>query len=78
MTAEELILNVLRRVDFNQERINLPLLVQNMEKLLIRKSLEFTEWRTLRAANLLGIQRTTMHEKAKKLGVKKPPELIDW
>ena len=49
------------------EEVDLPRYVQNIERTLIRRSLERTGGNKLRAARLLGIKRTTLIEKAKRL-----------
>ncbi len=50
-----------------EEGISLNTIIKNIERDLILKSLEKTSWNKQKAANLLGIKRTTLIEKLKKL-----------
>jgi sigma-54 dependent transcriptional regulator, flagellar regulatory protein len=54
------------KTDIPAEGVSLNDLVSNMEKSLILKSLEKTNWNKQQAARLLGIKRTTLIEKMKK------------
>jgi len=49
------------------EGISLNSIIKSIERDLILKSLEKTDWNKQKAANLLGIKRTTLIEKLKKL-----------
>jgi len=66
-------------MDFNipDDGIDINLLVENMEKNLILKALEKTGGVKNRAAKLLGLNRTTLIEKMKKMGVKLQKTVID-
>lgn len=66
-------------MDFNipNDGIDINLLVENMEKNLILKALEKTGGVKNRAAKLLGLNRTTLIEKMKKMGVKLQKTVID-
>ena len=52
-----------------QSKINLSAEVQRFELGLIRWALIRTEWRQRRAADILGIKPTTLHEKMKRYGL---------
>ena len=52
-----------------QSKIDLSAEVQRFELGLIRWALIRTEWRQRRAADILGIKPTTLHEKMKRYGL---------
>jgi transcriptional regulator of acetoin/glycerol metabolism len=43
------------------------------EKVLILATVEYTAWRIVRAASMLGIDRSTLYAKLKLYGIEKPP-----
>ena len=54
-------------IDFNQRDINLQTAVGSLEKTLILKALNQTNWNRSKAATLLGISRRALYRKTKKL-----------
>ena len=59
-------------VGIPEEGINLKKTVEEFEKELLLEALEKTGWVKNKAANLLGLNRTTLVEKLKKLKIPKP------
>jgi DNA-binding NtrC family response regulator len=59
-------------IDFPQEGLNLPQALQNLERRLILKALERSNWVKSRAAQLLNLNRTTLIEKMKKQQILTP------
>jgi len=55
-------------IDFNQGNINLQTAVGSLEKTLILKALNQTNWNRSKAATLLGISRRALYRKTKNLG----------
>jgi DNA-binding NtrC family response regulator len=55
-------------IDFPEGGLDLPVYLASIERDLIRRSLERTSGNRNRAAELLGIKRTTLVEKLKRLG----------
>lgn len=60
-------------VGIPEEGINLKKMVEGFEKELLLEALEKTGWVKNKAANLLGLNRTTLVEKLKKLQITNPP-----
>ena len=54
------------------EGMNLKKAVEDFEKQLILEALEKTNWVKNKAANLLGLNRTTLVEKLKKMKIQRP------
>ena len=59
-------------VGIPEEGINLKKMVEEFEKELLLEALEKTGWVKNKAANLLGLNRTTLVEKLKKMKIAKP------
>ena len=59
-------------VGIPEEGINLKKTVEEFEKELLLEALEKTGWVKNKAANLLGLNRTTLVEKLKKLKITGP------
>ncbi len=55
-----------------EEGINLKKMVEGFEKELLLEALEKTGWIKNKATNLLGLNRTTLVEKLKKLKITNP------
>ncbi len=55
------------KVDIPEEGVSLKLVVDNFERDLILQALERTDWVKKQAAKLLGMNRTTLVEKMKKI-----------
>ncbi len=53
------------------EGMNLKMAVENFERGLIMEALEQTDWVKNKAANLLGLNRTTLVEKLKKMNIRR-------
>ena len=60
-----------RAIESIESGINLNTVISNLEKDLLISALDKTGWVTSRAAKLLGLNRTTLIEKMKKLGLKR-------
>ena len=58
-------------VGIPEEGMNLKSVVENFEKELILEALEKTNWVKNKAAGLLGLNRTTLVEKLKKMNIKR-------
>jgi nitrogen regulation protein NR(I) len=56
-------------IDFPDEGIDLNQIIDNLERALITRALERSEGVRSRAAQLLGLNRTTLIEKIKKMGI---------
>ncbi|MFQ5451329.1 MAG: sigma-54 interaction domain-containing protein [Nitrospinaceae bacterium] len=70
----EMLQNSLRKSIFAgvpDEGMNLKMAVEDFERELILEALEKTDWVKNKAANLLGLNRTTLVEKLKKMNVKR-------
>jgi len=59
-------------VGIPEEGINLKKMVEEFEKELLLEALEKTGWVKNKAANLLGLNRTTLVEKLKKMKIERP------
>jgi DNA-binding NtrC family response regulator len=59
-------------IDFPQDGLNLPQALQDLERRLILKALEQSNWVKSRAAQLLNLNRTTLIEKMKKQQILTP------
>ena len=59
-------------VGIPEEGVNLKKMVEEFEKELLLEALEKTGWVKNKAANLLGLNRTTLVEKLKKMNIAKP------
>jgi len=59
-------------VGIPEEGINLKKMVEGFEKELLLEALEKTGWVKNKAANLLGLNRTTLVEKLKKMQITNP------
>jgi DNA-binding NtrC family response regulator len=59
-------------IDFPADGLNLPQALQDLERRLILKALEQSNWVKSRAAQLLNLNRTTLIEKMKKLQILTP------
>lgn len=57
-------------INVPQDGMNLNKIVDEIERNLILQALEKTAWIKSKAANLLGLNRTTLIEKMKKMGIK--------
>ena len=62
-----------RITDPPEEGINLKKMVEGFEKELLLEALEKTGWVKNKAANLLGLNRTTLVEKLKKMKITNSP-----
>ena len=58
-------------VSISEGGVNLNQMVEDFENKLILEALRKAEWNKAKAANLLGIKRTTLIEKLKKKGINK-------
>ena len=58
-------------VNLPEDGINLKKSVEDFERGLILEALEKTNWVKNRAANLLGLNRTTLVEKIKKMNIRR-------
>lgn len=61
--------NPFSQIEIPEEGLNLKSLVDGLERLLISKSLAMVQGNKQRAASLLGLKRTTLLEKLKRLGL---------
>ncbi len=64
-------MNIQNSFDIPDDGVSFKDLVSRFESDLIRTALDKTEWNKNRAANLLGLNRTTLIEKIKKQGIEK-------
>jgi DNA-binding NtrC family response regulator len=74
-TPAEALRNSMQRSSFvsvPDEGMNLKKAVEDFEKQLILEALEKTNWVKNKAANLLGLNRTTLVEKLKKMKIQRP------
>ncbi|TDJ60120.1 MAG: sigma-54-dependent Fis family transcriptional regulator, partial [Nitrospina sp.] len=53
--------------------VHLKQMVEEFEKELLLEALEKTDWVKNKAAKLLGLNRTTLVEKLKKMNIKRAP-----